>query len=472
MLRSYDRMLLTLLQAFGRPPTDEGAVIAELTRRFSRALKQQIVVESVRVTLLDRTALGAEVVRAELPLMQAEVQRAVAEGVRGLSTSEATCATRPDAGGCAPSLREMLDGAVGKVLSDAAPSVVAAAAAAANASSSPRSETAESQPPPRPSPDPGGGVLFAELQRKLLAAMSASLRDSHVKAARDWVAKNSAAAQAAFGEGNDVGSFIQGMSALVQQHQEQHQLVGAPPAVEPQMQALVAQTFAALGRDALGATRAEVAAPESPLGVLPEEAPTRRTATGTRATGPDTSSGASTSARGRSAGDARVGAAAPATTVNGNKIIRNVLKQISSAPGGVLSRGIAPQLLARLADGPFREALDPTGGPLGAALGRPPRGDEAGPSTVPGGEAVVNKLFGRLAASGLFASGEVTDQMADDVSQLAAALSGSFMETEAGAGLSGMLAGVTARAFSKANADLVGSVYVREVSRARYESPF
>ena len=170
-------MLLTLLQAFGRPPTDEGAVIAELTRRFSRALKQQIVVESVRVTLLDRTALGAEVVRAELPLMQAEVQRAVAEGVRGLSTSEATCATRPDAGGCAPSLREMLDGAVGKVLSDAAPSVVAAAAAAANASSSPRSETAESQPPPRPSPDPGGGVLFAELQRKLLAAMSASLRD-------------------------------------------------------------------------------------------------------------------------------------------------------------------------------------------------------------------------------------------------------------------------------------------------------
>ena len=56
-------MLLTLLQAFGRPPTDEGAVIAELTRRFSRALKQQIVVESVRVTLLDRTALGAEVVR-------------------------------------------------------------------------------------------------------------------------------------------------------------------------------------------------------------------------------------------------------------------------------------------------------------------------------------------------------------------------------------------------------------------------
>ena len=62
--------------------------------------------------------------------------------------------------------------------------------------------------------------------------------------------------------------------------------------------------------------------------------------------------------------------------------------------------------------------------------------------------------------------------MADDVSQLAAALSGSFMETEAGAGLSGMLAGVTARAFSKANADLVGSVYVREVSRARYESPF
>ena len=91
---------------------------------------------------------------------------------------------------------------------------------------------------------------------------------------------------------------------------------------------------------------------------------------------------------------------------------------------------------------------------------------------MPGGEAVVNKLFGRLAASGLFASGEVTDQMADDVSQLAAALSGSFMETEAGAGLSGMLAGVTARAFSKANADLVGSVYVREVSRARYESPF
>ena len=119
-------MLLALLQAFGRPPTDEAAVIAELTRRFSRALKQQIVVESVRVTLLDRTALGAEVVRAELPLMQAEVQRAVAEGVRGLSTSEATCATRPDAGGCAPSLREMLDGAVGKVLSDAAPSVVAA----------------------------------------------------------------------------------------------------------------------------------------------------------------------------------------------------------------------------------------------------------------------------------------------------------------------------------------------------------
>ena len=96
-------MLLALLQAFGRPPTDEAAVIAELTRRFSRALKQQIVVESVRVTLLDRTALGAEVVRAELPLMQAEVQRAVAEGVRGLSTSEATCATRPDAGACAPS---------------------------------------------------------------------------------------------------------------------------------------------------------------------------------------------------------------------------------------------------------------------------------------------------------------------------------------------------------------------------------